>query len=53
MPIIVGGTGLYIKALLEKYEFSSVDESAKLRRELEEFAEHNGNAALYQRLKRT
>ncbi|RHK03397.1 tRNA (adenosine(37)-N6)-dimethylallyltransferase MiaA [Acidaminococcus sp. AM05-11] len=51
MPIIVGGTGLYIKALLEKYEFSSVDESAKLRRELEEFAEHNGNAALYQRLK--
>ena len=31
LPILVGGTGLYIKALLEDYRFSSVEENPELR----------------------
>lgn len=50
LPIIVGGTGLYIKALLENYNFSIVDKSNILREELESFAETYGNAALHMRL---
>ena len=37
LPILVGGTGLYIKALLEDYQFSSVEENPELRRQLEIF----------------
>lgn len=50
MPILVGGTGLYVKALLEGYDFSQVDESASLRRELDAFAQREGNEALHQKL---
>lgn len=50
MPIIVGGTGLYIKALLENYDFSSVDEQESLRQKLTDFADKNGNKALHDRL---
>lgn len=50
LPIIVGGTGLYIKALLENYEFNVVDECKELRHNLELFAETNGNAALHAKL---
>ena len=35
LPIIAGGTGLYIKALLEDYSFNSVEEDSDLRRSLE------------------
>ena len=47
LPIIVGGTGLYIKALLEDYAFSSVDEDTQLRQRLETMAQEKGNAALH------
>ena len=47
LPIIAGGTGLYIKALLEDYAFSSVDEDAQLRQRLETMAQEKGNAALH------
>ena len=50
LPILVGGTGLYIKALLEDYRFSSVEGNAGLRSELEAFAEINGAEALHARL---
>lgn len=50
LPIIAGGTGLYIKALLEGYSFNSVDENTELRRNLESEAAENGVEALYQRL---
>lgn len=50
LPIIVGGTGLYIKALLENYEFNTVEECSDLRRELEAFALKHGNAALHAEL---
>lgn len=50
MPIIVGGTGLYIKALLENYDFSSVEERESLRQKLANFADKNGNKALHDKL---
>lgn len=51
LPIIVGGTGFYIKALLENYEFNTVEECSELRQELEEFAKSSGNAALHAKLR--
>mgnify|MGYP004443097459 FL=1 len=50
LPIIAGGTGLYIKALLEGYSFTSVDENTELRAQLEKEAEEVGSEALYQKL---
>lgn len=50
LPVLVGGTGLYIRALLEKYRFSPVGEDASLRRELEAFARDRGPEALHERL---
>ena len=47
LPIIAGGTGLYIKAVLEDYAFSSVDEDAELRQRLEQMAQDKGNGALH------
>jgi tRNA dimethylallyltransferase len=35
LPLVVGGTGLYLDAVLEKYRMVEVPESAGLRRELE------------------
>ncbi len=52
IPILVGGTGLYIKALLEDYQFNEVSENTDLREELEAFAEANGNEALHDKLKK-
>lgn len=52
LPIIAGGTGLYIKALLEGYEFSSVEENTQLRRSLEQEAAEHGPLALHDRLRR-
>lgn len=50
LPIIAGGTGLYIKALLENYSFNAVDEDKDLRQKLEQEAGEQGAEALYQRL---
>ena len=50
LPIIVGGTGLYIKALLEGYEFSTKGEDAALRSELETLLAEQGKEVLYARL---
>ena len=50
LPILVGGTGLYIKALLEDYRFSGVEEKPELRRQLEQFAQEQGTEALFERL---
>ena len=50
LPVLVGGTGLYLRALLEDYRFSSVTEDSELRLELEKFAKTQGAAALHNRL---
>ena len=53
LPIIVGGTGLYIKALLEDYKFSSKGEDSALRAELEALLAEQGKEALYARLEKS
>lgn len=50
LPIIVGGTGLYIDSLLENVKFSDGGSDEKYRKELYDFAEKVGNEALYARL---
>lgn len=52
MPIIVGGTGLYLKALLENYHFSTSEEQTKRRQALAEYADRYGNEALHQKLEK-
>lgn len=51
LPIIAGGTGLYIKAVLENYSFNDVDEDIELRKSLEQEALELGSDKLYARLK--
>lgn len=50
LPIIVGGTGLYIDSLLENVKFSDGGSDEKYRKELYDFAGKVGNEALYARL---
>lgn len=49
--IIVGGTGLYIKALVNNYDYSSVQKNEEFRAKLEAEAEEKGLQELYARLK--
>lgn len=50
LPVIAGGTGLYIKALLEDYAFNEVDSQSGLRLELERFCAEHGKEALHDKL---
>ena len=52
LPILVGGTGLYIKALLEDYRFSSVEGNPELRQRLETYAREQGTAKLFDWLRK-
>ncbi|MBD5500796.1 MAG: tRNA (adenosine(37)-N6)-dimethylallyltransferase MiaA [Lachnospiraceae bacterium] len=51
IPVLVGGTGFYIQALLYDIEFEPQKDSRKIREELEKIAAEKGNAVLYQKLK--
>ena len=51
IPIVVGGTGFYIQALLYDIDFSEGEEDGAFRKELEIFANENGAAALHEKLK--
>lgn len=51
IPIVVGGTGLYMDSLIECSTFSGDETDLKLRNELEQFANENGNEALHEKLK--
>lgn len=50
IPVLAGGTGLYVKALLEGYTFNPTPDNAGLRCHLEELSARYGNAFLHQRL---
>lgn len=50
LPIIVGGTGLYISSLLDNVKFSEGGSDESYRAELYDFAAKNGNEALHARL---
>lgn len=47
LPIIVGGTGLYLKMLLENYKMPKGEPDKALRTELEALAEHEGVEEVY------
>jgi tRNA dimethylallyltransferase len=49
-PVLVGGSALYTRAILDRFEFPGTDES--LRRELEAELERSGHAAMHERLAR-
>lgn len=51
VPVISGGTGLYINSLMYEMDFSVKPDNSDYRRELEEFAASEGNQALHDRLK--
>ncbi|RBW69926.1 tRNA (adenosine(37)-N6)-dimethylallyltransferase MiaA [Bacillus taeanensis] len=51
LPIIVGGTGLYIKAVINDYQFSDVSSDEGFRERMELFARKQGQEALHEQLK--
>lgn len=48
LPIIVGGTGLYISALAENLDFGDEPDTSSIRRELEKQVEEFGLSKLYE-----
>lgn len=50
IPILVGGTGFYIQAVLYDIDFTENDEDTSCREELEAFAAEHGAEALHERL---
>ncbi len=51
IPIIVGGTGFYIQAVLKDIDFTENESGTSYRRELEEVARENGAVKLHDILK--
>ena len=51
IPIVTGGTGFYIQALLYDIDFTENDEDTAFRIEMEELAAKEGGQVLYERLK--
>lgn len=47
LPVLVGGTGLYVKAVLYDYQFNDVSEDHDLREALQKRAEIEGTDVLY------
>lgn len=50
IPIITGGTGFYIQALLYDIDFTENDEDTELRHRMEKEAAADGGKSLYERL---
>lgn len=50
LPIIVGGTGLYIQAVLQDYQFAESEKDMELRASLEQLAAEIGGEQLHQKL---
>lgn len=50
VPILVGGTGFYIQAVLYDIDFTESKENSKLRIQLEQFAKEQGAEKLHERL---
>lgn len=51
IPILVGGTGFYIQALLYDIDFSEEDSDSSIRKELETLVEIKGAAFLHEKLR--
>ena len=50
LPIIVGGTGLYIKALLEGYSLGGAGANVEFREHYQNIAKEKGNLAVWEEL---
>lgn len=50
LPVLVGGTGLYIRAVIDDYDFSRARGNAVYRKKLLKDAEEHGAAKLHERL---
>lgn len=50
LPIVVGGTGLYIESVVFEYQMAKVTENPALRQQLTQLASKYGNEFLHQRL---
>ena len=50
IPILTGGTGFYIQAVLYDIDFTKESDDEAYRKELEDFAERSGAEALHERL---
>lgn len=50
LPILVGGTGLYIKALLNGYNFNNTDKNENFRQQQVELASQYGNQFVWDKL---
>ena len=52
VPILVGGTGFYIQAVLYDINFSEDDDNHKIREELENLANENGAEYMHEELRK-
>jgi len=52
LPIVVGGTGLYLNALIEGYSFPVIERDLEVRKSLEGEAKSYGSLHLYEKLKK-
>lgn len=50
IPILVGGTGLYISAIVENYEIPQIPPNFELRNDLQMEAKKHGTMAIYKKL---
>jgi tRNA dimethylallyltransferase len=50
VPMLVGGTFLYISAILEGYKMDKIPPDEKLRKKLYDLAKKKGNEAVYEKL---
>lgn len=50
LPIVVGGTGLYVRALTEGYNFGQAEKNAEFREKIEKEIEENGLESVYNKL---
>ncbi|MHC1682851.1 MAG: tRNA (adenosine(37)-N6)-dimethylallyltransferase MiaA [Clostridiaceae bacterium] len=51
LPMIVGGTGLYINSLIYNYDFANSDKDEKYREELNNLADEKGKEYVHEMLK--
>lgn len=51
VPIIVGGTGMYIKALTHHFNFTNTDSDEHFRERMENMVEEQGAESLFEKLK--
>jgi len=51
LPVIVGGTGLYISSLVDNIVFDGIGGNSDFREEMYRFAKLHGNSALLERLR--